>query len=74
MVLVDALSLIAYFEGCHDLSVDNFVGVIAISAGDSIYVPKKVCTTSLPLNFHARLTLAKAYIRSFRELSEVRIA
>ena len=36
------MALVAYFEVGHDIDPTSLEDVIAISAGDSIYVPKKV--------------------------------
>ena len=37
-----AMVLVAYFEGGHDIDPTSLEDVMAISAGDSVYVPKKV--------------------------------
>lgn len=40
--LEQALALVAYLDGAHDVPVGNFENVMAISLGDSLYVTKKV--------------------------------
>jgi hypothetical protein len=37
-----SMGVVAYFEGGHDIEIAALANVIAISAGDSIYVPKQV--------------------------------
>jgi hypothetical protein len=37
-----AIGLVAYFEGGYDIDLVQLKDVMAISAGDSIYIPKKV--------------------------------
>jgi hypothetical protein len=37
-----SMGVVAYFEGGHDIDIAALANVIAISAGDSIYVPKQV--------------------------------
>jgi len=37
-----AMGLVAYFEGANDIDISQLEEVMAISAGDSIYVPKRV--------------------------------